>query len=89
MTALTDACRRIVERGTKPTLPEVRPLVDAYYALPGNGAGGSLHVVLDDNNVERRFIESGIEHARERDDLDGEWLARVLLLLSPSQRRRL
>ncbi len=79
------ACKRIIERGTKPTLPEVRPLVKAYYALPGNGAGGDLHCVLDDGNKDRSSVRFCIDHAR---DEETRWLGHVLLLLSNSQRRR-
>lgn len=90
MTPFAAACRAIVDRGTKPALPEVRSLVDEFYAMPGNGAGGyALHCVLDDNNWERCFVESSIETARELGDVNAEWLARVLLLMSNSQRRKL
>ena len=36
----------------KPTILEVMPLVKAYYEKPENGAGGNLHIVLDDGNIE-------------------------------------
>jgi hypothetical protein len=78
-------CRRLCARGTKPTLPEVRPLSKAYYALPGNTVGGELHAVLDDGNYERCFIRSCIAAA---DRPESRWLGHVLLLLSNSQRRR-
>jgi len=83
---ITEACRALKRRGTKPTLPEVRPLVDAYYALPGNGAGGELYVVLDDGNYQRCHIWYCIVHAQR---VESRWLGHVLLLLSNSQRRRL
>lgn len=83
---IVDECRRIHARGTKPTLPEVRPLVNAYYELPGNGAGGELHTVLDDRNYERASIRYCLCHASKAET---RWLAQVLLLLSNSQRRRL
>jgi hypothetical protein len=78
-------CQRLVTRGTKPTLPEVRPLTDAYYKLPGNAAGGELHCVLDDYNYERRFIRSALASAGKPET---RWLCHVLLMLSNSQRRR-
>lgn len=83
---ICDACRRIIERGTKPTLPEVRPLIDEYYALPGNGAGGGLHIVLDDGNYERGNVQYCIDRAS---DEETRQLGLVLLMLSNSQRRRM
>lgn len=79
------ACQRIVARGTKPTLLEVRPLTRAYYKLPGNSVGGELHVVLDDGNYERRFVKACIARATK---VESRWLGHVLLMLSNSQRRR-
>lgn len=81
-------CRRILDRGTKPVLPEVRPLVRAFYALPGNGAGGALHAVLDDGNYERKFIHECIGRASGPGDVAARLLGWVLCLLSNSQRRR-
>jgi hypothetical protein len=82
---ITEACLALVARGTKPTLPEVRPLIDAYYALPGNGAGGELHCVLDDHNYERCHIRSTLDRAQKEET---KALCRVLLMLSNSQRRK-
>jgi hypothetical protein len=73
----------------KPTVPEVLPLVEAYYALPGNSVGGSLHVVLDDGNVEDDHVRSCLEYARERGDKEGVELAEVLLRMSRTQRNKL
>lgn len=81
-----DRCLKLAGRGTKPTLPEVRPLVREYYAMPGNLAGGGLHVVLDDGNYERRAIRYCLANPR---DAETSALGQVLLLLSNSQRRRL
>ena len=84
---IINACQAIFRRGTKPTLPEVNPLVEAYYALPGNGSGGQLHVVLDDGNYQRRFIRGSVESA-DATPLTKN-LGHVLLMLSNSQRRKL
>lgn len=73
----------------KPTVPEVLPLVRAYYAKGGCGAGGNLHVVLDDGNVEDCFVESCLDRCRESRDADGEQLASLLLKMSKTQRRKL
>ena len=83
---ITSECDRLHMRGGKPTLPEVRPLIDAYYALPWNGAGGELHVVLDDGNVERSHIQWCLDNAQQAETIA---LCRVLLMLSGSQRRRM
>jgi hypothetical protein len=79
-------CRRLHARGTKPTRPEVAPLIRAYYALPGNIVGGELHVVLDDGNYERVHIESVRARATNPET---RWLCIVLSMLSNSQRRRI
>ncbi len=80
------ACQILIAFGGKPTLPEVRPLIDAYYDLDGNGAGGELHIVLDDNNVETHFIRWCFWHAKRQ---ESRALCLVLLMLSNSQRRKL
>jgi hypothetical protein len=59
-----------------------------YYALPGNGAGGNLHIVLDDGNVRDSDIEFCIERAQEKGDKFGEAIGRVLLRMSKTQRRK-
>lgn len=71
----------------KPTVPEVLPLVRAYYAIPGNGVGGHLHVVLDDGNVEDHFVQFCREDAIAAGDAKGLELADLLLLMSKTQRR--
>jgi hypothetical protein len=83
---IIERCRAICARGTKPTLPEVRPLIEAYYKLDGNGAGGELHIVLDDGNYERDSIRYCIGAATK---VETRWLGHVLLMLSNSQRRKM
>lgn len=83
---IAEESRRLWARRVKPTLPEVRPLIDAYYALPGNLAGGELHVVLDDGNYERHHIRWCISNAQK---VETRWLGHLLCLLSNSQRRRM
>lgn len=73
----------------RPTVDQVLPWVLDYYAQPGNGVGGSLHIVLDDENLHTDHIEWCRDYARERGDVFGEWLANLLLCLSMSQMRRL
>lgn len=73
----------------KPTVPEVLPLLQAYYRKPGNHDGGLLHVVIDDGNVRDCFVQSALEEARQEGDEDAERLASLLLQMSQTQRRKL
>lgn len=73
----------------KPTVPDVLPLVRAYYAKPGNEAGGSLHIVLDDGNVDDDCVEFCEKYATENGDEDGVALARILRRMSKTQRNKL
>lgn len=73
----------------KPTVPEVLPLVRAYFAKPGNAAGGALHIVLEDGNVETKYVEHCLEYARQCNDSDGVALAELLLKMSFTQRTKL
>lgn len=59
----------------------------AYHAK--HPAWGSLHVVLDDENIDDDFVEGCIAHAVRERDSEGEHLARELLKLSISQRHKL
>ncbi len=86
---LKQRCQAILERGTKPCIPEVLPLVLEFYAMPGNGVGGALHIVLDDGNVEASHVEWCVKRASEEGDVDAEILGRVLLLMSITQRTKL
>lgn len=73
----------------KPTLPEVIPLVRAWYALPGNGAGGMFHIIIDDGNYEQHFANSALKEARETGDPVAIELAEKLAAMSSTQRRKL
>jgi hypothetical protein len=90
------ACAKIPYRNptektktNKPTLPEVIPLVLDYYAKEGNCAGGNLHIVLDDGNLQNSSIEYCLKCAEEENDVDGVVLAKLLLLMSHTQRKHL
>lgn len=71
---------------SKLTVPNVLPLVMQYKAKPGNDVGGSLHIVLDDGNIEDHHIIYCFEYALENNDLDGAKLAWLLLCMSKTQR---
>lgn len=74
---------------SKPTIPEVVPQFAAYYQKPGNGAWGSLHIVLDDGNVKDDDVVFCMECAEKRNDIDGYNLAQLLLRMSKTQRKKL
>ena len=74
---------------TKPTVPDVLPIAKAYLAKPGNAVGGSLHIVLDDGNVQDSHVDHCIERARERGDEDGVLLATLLRQMSRTQRLKI
>jgi hypothetical protein len=71
----------------KPTIPDVVERFAAYYAK--NLAWGSLHIVLDDGNVEDSSVKFCIENAQERGDVEGKGLAEILLQMSKTQRAKL
>lgn len=85
----------------KSTIPQVLPLLQAYYEMEGNSLGGSLHVVLDDGNVDDGTVEFCHSYAMREHELVGGHLvavepdrlgaalALVLLAMSKTQRRKL
>lgn len=72
-----------------PNVPEIIPMILKYAALPGNSCGGSLHIVLDDGNVNDGSVSYCIKLARERSDIVGVELGKVLLRMSRTQRKKL
>lgn len=72
----------------RPKVPEVRALAEAYYEKPGNECGGSLHIVLDDGNVEDGCVTFCEQWAHERGDNDGVALARLLIQMTRTQREK-
>lgn len=73
----------------KPTLPEVIPLIRAWYSRPGNEVGGIFHVVIDDGNYEQSFAALALNDARASGDPQAIELAEKLVEMSPTQRRKL
>ena len=73
----------------KPTIPEVAELFARYYEQPGNAVWGSLHIVLDDGNVDDSNVVFCIGEAEQRGDDEGKRLAEILLRMSKTQRRKL
>lgn len=72
----------------KPTIPEVVPLIRAYYAKPGNGMGGAFHCVLEDGNCTLEMLPQP-EELLAKDDEDGARLATLLRKMTKTQRRNL
>lgn len=64
-------------------------MINAYYEKDGNSAGGRLHIVLDDLNLESDHIEFCIGQAREAGDWDGVLIGQQLLLLSEAELNQL
>ena len=73
----------------KPTIPEILPLLKEYRDKDDNGAGGNLHIVLDDGNVNDSDVIFCLERAREPNDTDGIKLAELLLQMSKTQRSKI
>jgi hypothetical protein len=71
----------------KPSIPDVIERFRAYNRQ--HGAWGSLHVVLDDGNVEDCHVEFCIAHAEQSGDTEGAELGRVLLQMSKTQRAKI
>ena len=71
----------------KPTIPQVIDRFRAYHQQ--HGAWGSLHIVLSDGNHEDSSVTFCAEFAREKGDIAGEDLARILLTMSRTQRGRI
>ena len=86
-------CKSLQKRQKQVTVEHylgcVRHLVKKFYAMPGNGVGGSLHIVLDDGNTDRESVEWCHTYAREHGDKDGMALCDLLLTLTEEQREAL
>jgi hypothetical protein len=60
--------------------------VEEFYAIKGNGAGGLLHIVLDDGNTETACVEFCREEARKAGDETAFWLAQLMLTFTDDER---
>jgi hypothetical protein len=65
---------------------EVDKLVERFYAINGNGAGGALHVVLDDANLTDENIERCIASAKQNGDAAGVALGILLRTMTLTER---
>ena len=68
---------------------EILKLAKEYYSIEGNSIGGSLHIVLDDGNIEDDNIQFCINYAKENDDIKGVELAELIFQCSYTQRKKL
>jgi hypothetical protein len=68
------------------TVPDVLPLLRQFASVPGNECGGTLHIVLDDGNIDDDSVRWVVKYAREQQDPLGVQLAETLLRLSMTQR---
>lgn len=85
-----DACKNLIERELKPTVPEVIPLVRFYCAQEeAEGLGGRLHSFVEDGNCEQADIEWHLEDAKNHCDELAIAICRVLLKMSMTQRRKI
>ena len=80
--------RALATRKDQPSVREVTALAGEFYGHDGNGAGGSLHIVLDDGNVEDHSVQFCREYAGKEGDALGAAMADLLMRLSPAMRYR-
>lgn len=72
--------------GQRIDISAVNALVDEFYDMPDNGAGGQLHVVLDDSNWTDASIDDCIESARASGDAAAVAPGMLLRALTPAER---
>ncbi len=78
----------LIERPERPTVPEVKPIIEAWYSLPENIVGGALHVVLEDRNFDDRTIRWNLDLVQNRGDEAAALICQVLLRCSKTQRQK-
>lgn len=70
----------------KLSFTDVLPMVNNYVVKDTNQIGGNLSMVLSNKNITNENIQFCMNQAKEKDDLEGVQLAKMLLLLSKTQR---
>lgn len=63
-------------------------LVKVYYSKTGNSCGGSLHIVLDDENIEDSHVSWCAGYACGKGDEEGHDIASLMELMTIEQRER-
>lgn len=72
----------------RPSVETVHPFVRYYTWDLGHRAGGSLHIVLEDQNLRDSDVRFCLWWAVEHGDLPGFMLALLLLQMSQTQREK-
>lgn len=72
-----------------PKLRNIKPLIEGYLSVNGNGAGGNLHLVLSDGNFSASAIRVCMQSAKEDGDSAGVTLCEILLGMRYSQREKI
>ena len=62
-------------------------LIDAYYDL--EGAGGTLHVILDDGNYDDQCLNLCLEDAKKYNDYWGITIGNLLLEFTEEEREQI
>lgn len=71
----------------KPSIPDVIDRFRKYHER--ELAWGSLHVVLDDGNVDNDFVQHCIDYADKNGDVEGRALGEILIKMSRTQRLKI
>lgn len=70
-------------------IPDVIDQIRAYYRLPGNEAGGIVHIVLEDGNIAQKDADWCLEQALDHGDENDIEIARIVAGLSRTQRKKI
>ena len=70
------------------SVESVSRLIKVFYGFSGNGAGGNLHLVLDDKNISKDNIAYCLECSIAEDDKLSEALCRMLLRMNYKDKRK-
>jgi hypothetical protein len=66
----------------------VQRMIDRYYQRHNHGAGRSLHIVTDDGNIGDSSVQFCEQWALKNRDWTGARLARLIMRMSKTQRKR-
>ncbi len=72
----------------RPTVPEVREMIERFYAKPGNDSGGVLHAALDDGNLRNVYLKAYQKSKCVQTDRDAMAIVEALLAMTSTQRRK-
>jgi hypothetical protein len=75
-------------RGIISDCRRVRRMIQRYDDRVGNGAGGRLHIYIEDGNIEDSDLAFCEDRALVAGDYTAARLARILRLCSKTQRRK-